>query len=219
MPSILVDNLRDLTDRLAGDISATGIGAGSSQKGLKPGMDKLGSWFEGRITKFIAGDDDFTGGDPNPLANLNSASATVGPFTHWSAIGHSDDVHPPANDLFSTGGTGDNIPSTLVAAARLAYMPEVTASTSVSPEGSPPTRYAPVNEGYGSSALSSTAIDDNYEDDLGLGNSSNSTRRRTPASPSGGVEKVEPDKAQANATKMEAGPPSNSESLPLSSVC
>ena len=57
----------------------------------KPGYsDKLGSWFEGRLTKFIAGDEDQA---TSPIKQSAPKSATkhtprgpVGPFSHFSTI-------------------------------------------------------------------------------------------------------------------------------------
>jgi hypothetical protein len=61
----------------------------SSAKGLpKPKLENLGSWFEGTITKFIAGDE---GENAEPKSSghtkkASSGSAGIGPFSHFSAI-------------------------------------------------------------------------------------------------------------------------------------
>lgn len=61
----------------------------SSAKGLpKPKLENLGSWFEGTLTKFIAGDEGATT-DPKASGHVkksSSGSAGIGPFTHFSAI-------------------------------------------------------------------------------------------------------------------------------------
>jgi hypothetical protein len=56
----------------------------------KPGLDKLGSWIEGRLTKFIAGEEEGDGGSttkhtPAAVAK-GAAKGPVGPFSHFTAI-------------------------------------------------------------------------------------------------------------------------------------
>ncbi|ORY32492.1 Sec23-binding domain of Sec16-domain-containing protein [Naematelia encephala] len=80
-------SLEDLLERLTGTPSvdpAKGIGA---RKSAKP---TLGSWIEGRLTKFIAGDEDghSTAAPKAPAAKSKSTAtpATIGPFSHFSTI-------------------------------------------------------------------------------------------------------------------------------------
>ncbi|KAJ9093084.1 hypothetical protein QFC21_006580 [Naganishia friedmannii] len=61
----------------------------SSAKGLpKPKLENLGSWFEGTLTKFIAGEESESGDQKasGHMKKASSGSAGIGPFSHFSAI-------------------------------------------------------------------------------------------------------------------------------------
>ncbi|WVR07153.1 hypothetical protein IAU60_004194 [Kwoniella sp. DSM 27419] len=88
MPSLLAPSytasLEDLLERLTGTPSinpASGFG-GNRKAGNKPGFDKLGSWIEGRLTKFIAGEE----GDDAPASKPTPRNQAAGPFSHFSTI-------------------------------------------------------------------------------------------------------------------------------------
>jgi hypothetical protein len=65
---------------------------GARKQGTKPGVNKLGSWIEGRLTKFIAGEEEnegpFKTAQPAKGKETTSgtAAAPVGPFSHFSTI-------------------------------------------------------------------------------------------------------------------------------------
>ncbi|OCF60462.1 hypothetical protein L486_00095 [Kwoniella mangroviensis CBS 10435] len=76
-------SLEDLLERLTGQPSIDPPNAlGSGRKAAKPGFDKLGSWIEGRLTKFIAGEEG-DGSAPKPTAQSGKAA---GPFSQFSSI-------------------------------------------------------------------------------------------------------------------------------------
>ncbi|OCF36721.1 hypothetical protein I316_01317 [Kwoniella heveanensis BCC8398] len=89
MPSLLAPafaaSLEDLLERLTGTPSvnpANTLGSGRKSGG-KPGFDKLGSWIEGRLTKFIAGEE---GDNAPPTSSSATAGKAAGPFAHFSTI-------------------------------------------------------------------------------------------------------------------------------------
>lgn len=85
-------SLEDLLERLTGSPSiepAKGLSA--RKQPTKPGLDKIGSWIEGRLTKFIAGEDDSSTSTsaPKAISTVKGAAAVggaVGPFSHFSTI-------------------------------------------------------------------------------------------------------------------------------------
>ena len=89
MPHTLLASLGDLLERLNGTPSPNPVNVTGGRKAAKPGFDTLGSWIEGRLTKFIAGEEDGkpapTKSTAAPLAKGNS-QAQVGPFSHFSTI-------------------------------------------------------------------------------------------------------------------------------------
>lgn len=81
MPPALLASLEDLNERLTGTPSANPARLIGGQKTSKAG---LGSWIEGRLSKFIAGEED--GSAPvKPIASANK-SDVAGPFSHFSTI-------------------------------------------------------------------------------------------------------------------------------------
>ncbi|WVQ72528.1 hypothetical protein IAR50_002085 [Cryptococcus sp. DSM 104548] len=76
-------SLEDLLERLTGtpSVNPAKVLAGG-KRGKQPGIDKIGSWIEGRLSKFIAGEE---GEDtaPKPPA---TGGKTSGPFAHFSAV-------------------------------------------------------------------------------------------------------------------------------------
>lgn len=81
--SVVVEQLNGLADRLTGvpqmDKGASWIGS----KVNKPSLDGIGSWLEGRLTKFIAGEGDEPSPQPEPS---KSQVSSLGPFSHFSEI-------------------------------------------------------------------------------------------------------------------------------------
>jgi hypothetical protein len=98
----LLSSLEDLTERLTGTPSANParlIGGRKTKAGL-------GSWIEGRLTKFIAGEEDAsTPAKPIPAAAKDS-SAPIGPFSHFSTISPAASVGVSRN--VSTGDFAGN---------------------------------------------------------------------------------------------------------------
>lgn len=76
-------SLEDLLERLTGAPSINPANVlGGGRKSSKPGFDKLGSWIEGRLTKFIAGEEGEKEA-PKPTATSGKAE---GPFAHFSSV-------------------------------------------------------------------------------------------------------------------------------------
>ena len=89
LPRVLLSSLEDLLERLTGTPSANPVNSFAGRKPAKPGLDKIGSWIEGRLTKFIAGDEVANSAPANPVAIVpvkNGTQAPVGPFSHFSTI-------------------------------------------------------------------------------------------------------------------------------------
>lgn len=89
----LLSSLEDLTERLTGTPSANParlIGGRKAKAGL-------GSWIEGRLTKFIAGEEDaLAPAKPAPAAAKDSG-APIGPFSHFSTISPAASGGPSRN--------------------------------------------------------------------------------------------------------------------------
>ncbi|WWC70316.1 uncharacterized protein I206_104266 [Kwoniella pini CBS 10737] len=86
LPSLLspayAASLEDLLERLTGSPSIDPPNAlGSGRKNTKPAIDKIGSWFERGLTKFIAGEEG-DGSAPKPTTQGKAA----GPFAQFSSI-------------------------------------------------------------------------------------------------------------------------------------
>lgn len=76
--------MRELSERISGTGAVDKTGSWISRTVAKPSLDGLGSWFEGRITKFVAGEGDDTASAP-PVA-VPDASQQVGPFSHYAPV-------------------------------------------------------------------------------------------------------------------------------------
>lgn len=85
LPPHLRAGMEDLLERLTGTPSANpsrGLGRSKSKSGAT-----IGSWIEGRLTKFIAGEDEGQEAPKKATAPTSTGSAVpVGPFSHFSAI-------------------------------------------------------------------------------------------------------------------------------------
>jgi hypothetical protein len=92
-----LNQLKELSERLSGTSQDASANSWISKVASKPTLDGLGSWFEGRLNKFVAGE----GGDDLSAAGIASAasaaasrqpsqagdkSTAVGPFSHFSAV-------------------------------------------------------------------------------------------------------------------------------------
>lgn len=73
--------LINLVDSLTAMLAGKELPNLALKRGAKPNLDKIGSWFEGRLTKFIAGDE----GEAQP-EKAPSGGVEVGPFSHYSTI-------------------------------------------------------------------------------------------------------------------------------------
>ncbi|ODO08033.1 hypothetical protein I350_03616 [Cryptococcus amylolentus CBS 6273] len=76
-------SLEDLLERLTGtpSVNPAKVLAGG-KRGKQPGIDKIGSWIEGRLSKFIAGEEGEETAPKPPTAGGKSS----GPFAHFSAV-------------------------------------------------------------------------------------------------------------------------------------
>jgi len=79
----------------------------------RPSLDSIGNWLEGRLTKFIAGD------EATPVANegvaVKEQKSFAGPFTHYSTItstapSTSSSPQPTVINPYSLPGTQSNVP-------------------------------------------------------------------------------------------------------------
>lgn len=96
--------MEDLQERLTGEPSTKPANLIGGRKAGKPGVNKLGSWIEGRLTKFIAGEEDTEGpikATP-PTKGKESSGAPVGPFSHFSTISPG-----PSNPVTRAASTAD----------------------------------------------------------------------------------------------------------------
>ncbi|KAJ9112057.1 hypothetical protein QFC22_006351 [Naganishia vaughanmartiniae] len=113
----------------------------SSAKGLpKPKLENLGSWFEGTLTKFIAGEESESGNQkaPGHMKKASSGSAGIGPFSHFSAITPEATPSLPSRTMSTY-----DIPAT-------AYAPPIPRSGSAmsyrpQPASQPPTQQRPTS--------------------------------------------------------------------------
>jgi hypothetical protein len=81
--SAVVEQLKGLADRLVGVPRMEKGGSWIGSKVNKPSLDGIGSWLEGRLTKFIAGEGDEPSLQPEPS---KSQVSSLGPFSHFSEI-------------------------------------------------------------------------------------------------------------------------------------
>ena len=92
LPFALLASLEDLVERLTGKPSASPANLLMPNRNKKTGVDKFGSWIEGRLTKFIAGDEETPPSSQIKVSpakaklNPKDAQGSVGPFSHFSTI-------------------------------------------------------------------------------------------------------------------------------------
>lgn len=209
-------SMEDLLERLTGEPSASPAAGLGMRKG-KSGAS-LGSWIEGRLTKFIAGEDEAPEAKPKPEPKV--AGVPVGPFSHFSTIspgpsagvsraGSSVDVpvadaynpaHAARTDSYDSGYQpwGADEDSTTPQAVPTV---DVTGDDSefINPMASlslGPTPVSSTQDDYKPAARAAAAWDED-DDDLGFGNSSLS-RGRTPKAPEADAAE---DKPKAEAPK------------------
>jgi len=86
LPHAYHASLEDLLERLNGTPSINPVNLlGGRKTTAKPGLDKIGSWIEGRLTKFIAGEED--GNAPATVKKIPPPpGGKAGPFSHFSTI-------------------------------------------------------------------------------------------------------------------------------------
>lgn len=210
LPRHVAATMEDLLERLTG-IPSIDPSAGIGMRKGKSGAS-LGSWIEGRLTKFIAGEDEE--GAPKPVPKEVKAAVAVGPFSHFSTISPSPSVSVsraassvdvndgPAGFTSSDPSDGYAPDSTYAAWGKSegddtphASIPTVSidddaefinpmANLSFGPTPVPTDDYAPKK------TVASRAVEEDDDDDLGFGNTSLS-RGRTP--------KVEEDKGKSTA--------------------
>lgn len=86
-PNPAIITVARYAETLSGRIAGIAVTEAVPRKGGKPNLENLGSWFEGRLTKFIAGDEEL---ENKPVqtsaAKESSDKAAIGPFSHYSAI-------------------------------------------------------------------------------------------------------------------------------------
>ncbi|WWC94041.1 hypothetical protein V866_000879 [Kwoniella sp. B9012] len=154
LPSLLspayAASVEDLLERLTGAPSVDPPNAlGSGRKAAKPGFDKLGSWIEGRLTKFIAGEEG-DGSAPKPTAQ---SGKTAGPFSQFSTISTGTSGAPSRNtsiaDLSNNGNGYLGVSS-------------VSRTTSPALQMTPQWGQQPNVPSYGGSSSSSSYGGDNY---------------------------------------------------------
>jgi hypothetical protein len=119
--------LEDLLERLSGEPSVAPT-KGLRTSGVRKAKSSatLGSWIEGRLTKFIAGEEDGVGAKPAGLTVKKDE--TVGPFSHFSTISPS----PAPSQSVSRAVSSVDMNG-----------PPSTGSME------PPTPYGPASAGYG----------------------------------------------------------------------
>jgi COPII coat assembly protein SEC16 len=90
----LSEQLKEFTDRLVGAPHFDKTGSWIRGKMARPSLDTFGNWLGGRLTEFVAGDDDSptSNGDTTPHENRTFA----GPFSHYSTISSSTSSKAPS---------------------------------------------------------------------------------------------------------------------------
>lgn len=121
-----VNHLRELSERISGTGAVDKSGSWISRTVAKPTLDGLGSWFEGRITKFVAGEGEESASAP-PVA-APDPSQQVGPFSHYA----------PVSAWSSDAGTNDYSTNDYTP-----YTPAATAATATPTGGDYPGYAAP----------------------------------------------------------------------------
>lgn len=125
----LLGQLKALSDRLMGAPQVDSGGNWVTRKMQRPTLDGVMSAFEGRLTKFIAGEDS-SDGDTSTTSKSKgvNASTSVGAFSHYSAItpdAHSGGISRVQSfaDISSPSGAGGASRPASRAASALAFSP------------------------------------------------------------------------------------------------
>ena len=85
LPPALASSLEDLLERLTGTPSTDPAKLVGTRKSKSSAG--IGSWIEGRLTKFIAGEEDPSApAKPIPAVPSKDSGAPIGPFSHFSTI-------------------------------------------------------------------------------------------------------------------------------------
>jgi COPII coat assembly protein SEC16 len=88
---VLSDQLRGLSNRIAGTSHSDKSGSWVSSKIGKPSLDSIGGWLEGRFTKLVTGDEDNA---DESKERKSEEQGFVGPFSSYSAMSSAT----PSND-------------------------------------------------------------------------------------------------------------------------
>ncbi|ESK97004.1 copii vesicle coat protein [Moniliophthora roreri MCA 2997] len=91
---VLSDQLKGLSNRIAGTSHSDKSGSWMGSKIGKPSLDSIGGWLEGRFTKLVTGDSEDNGGDANEMKS--EGQGFVGPFSHYSAISSTTTSNDPS---------------------------------------------------------------------------------------------------------------------------
>ncbi len=90
----LVEQLKELSDRLVGAPRLDKTGSWIGGKMSRPSLDSFGNWLGGRLTEFVAGGDDSPTATGEITPHENKAFA--GPFSHYSTISSSTTSKAPS---------------------------------------------------------------------------------------------------------------------------
>ncbi|CDZ96496.1 Regucalcin gene promoter region-related protein (RGPR) [Phaffia rhodozyma] len=184
-----LSQLQELSQMLSGTSSNDSTGSWISRTVTKPSLDGFGSWFEGRLTKFVAGEDGTASPSNSELAMAsssvkpigsggsapqnNGSLAPIGPFSHYNSISPGPSFaalsRPPSTDNIYYQPSSSYAPSTasIYQPAGESYTPYEAESVSVeeSKEGLSAYRQSREVEGKDD-------VHQDDDDDLGLGNAS-----------------------------------------------
>ncbi|KAK0210780.1 Sec23-binding domain of Sec16-domain-containing protein [Desarmillaria ectypa] len=82
----LIEQLKGLSDRIAGVSLVDKSGSWMSGKLSKPSLDTIGGWLEGRFTKLVTGDAEATAATEEDPSKIDDRSGNMGPFSQYSSI-------------------------------------------------------------------------------------------------------------------------------------
>lgn len=236
LPPLIAAALEDLLERLTGEPSVNPSNGLRTVGVRKAKSATLGKWFEGRLTKFIAGDDEEEESSKPAAKVASDTNIPVGPFSHFSTISPSPAQSSNVSRSVSTNDFGSSAPST---AGLTSYEPYGGGSgyqpwggndddpSDVTPHGEPAVPTVSLDDGefinpMGNLAFgvpapatdykppSKPAVVDDDEDDLGFGNKALS-RGRTPKVPEPAEDPYKP------APKVDTKPETLKEDQPSSS--
>jgi hypothetical protein len=217
IPRHVAASMEDLLERLTGEPSASpakGLGMRKSNK-------SLGSWIEGRLTKFIAGEDDQAAAKPVPEPK---EGIPVGPFSHFASISPGPSAAPSAGASRDGSSVDPDYPPTTSSydstyqpdsgsgyqpwAEEDSSTPQADDSELINPMANMslgPTPVATQDDYKPKPAAAKPSAWDEEDDDLGFGNSSLS-RGRTPKAEAKPEEekKEEPKEEKKEAPKGES---------------